>query len=106
MLVCAAHVPRRCACARREPMNGLVVTHMAQIKSPARRRPKAASVTRLPVQHPHAPHCAQCKEPLPTFDNISLSLMGEDDGTRLMAITFHIRCRCGALWDLSKELYP
>lgn len=59
------------------------------------------SVTRLPVQHPHAPHCASCNGPLPSFDNANLIVMGDTD-IKLLAVTFHIQCKCGAQWDLKK----
>jgi hypothetical protein len=62
------------------------------------------SVTRLPVQHPRAPHCAACKASLPTFDNINLVMIGgATDEFQLLAITFHIKCKCGAAWDLKKD---
>jgi hypothetical protein len=61
----------------------------------------SAPVTRLPVQHRRAPHCPSCKAPLPTFDGMSLTLMGETD-VELLAITFHVRCKCGSVWDLKK----
>jgi len=62
-------------------------------------------VTRLPVQHPNAPHCANCKGPLPNFNFANFTLFaGEADGVTLMAVTFHIRCKCGAPWDLRKTV--
>jgi len=61
------------------------------------------ATTRLPVQHPDAPHCASCKANLPTFDDIALVLPPED-GYELLGSTIflHIRCKCGARWDLKK----
>lgn len=58
--------------------------------------------TRLPVQHPRRPHCAKCKADLPTFDGVTMNLMDSDPTFELLAATFHVRCKCGAVWDLKK----
>jgi len=61
------------------------------------------AATRLPVQHPDAPHC---KRNLPTFDDIALVLPAGDDGYELLGSTIflHIRCKCGARWDRTSSL--
>jgi hypothetical protein len=67
------------------------------------------SITRLPVQHPHAPHCANCKAPLPNFDNANFIMppfSGDLDQVKLLAVTFHIQCKCGAEWNLKKTCRP
>jgi len=62
------------------------------------------NVTRLPTQHKQKPHCSVCKEDLPTFKGMSLSVNPTDLGeTEIEAITFHVRCKCGAKWDMRKE---
>ena len=60
----------------------------------------AEGVTRLPVQHPKAPHCEACGASVPPFE---LTLFPVADWT-LMAVTFHVRCPCGAPWDLRKTV--
>lgn len=58
--------------------------------------------TRLPVQHPQAPHCAKCKAPLPNLNSTSLSMAFEEGDFDVLGFTLHIRCKCGATWDLQK----
>lgn len=60
-------------------------------------------ITRLPVQHPQAPHCAACKAPMPNFNDVSL-VMSPGEGWDLLSITFHIQCKCGAKWNLQKKV--
>jgi hypothetical protein len=60
------------------------------------------SPTRLPVQHPKRPHCPNCKSDLPNFNDVYMSMLDHVD-YRLFAVTFHVRCKCGAAWDLRKE---
>lgn len=60
---------------------------------------------RLPVQHPHAPHCPECKTALPTFDGAFVIMPTDSYGCKVLGTTlvFHVRCVCGARWDLKKE---
>lgn len=61
-------------------------------------------LTRLPVQHPQAPHCAACDAPLPNFNNTQFVMgMYPTDAFELEAVTFHIQCKCGAKWDIKKK---
>jgi hypothetical protein len=62
-----------------------------------------SGVTRLPVQHRARPHCSACGRDAPTFSQSSLALSEHDlAGWTLQAMTFHLRCPCGAEWDLKK----
>ena len=64
-----------------------------------------AKALRLPVQHLQHPHCASCGAELPNFKDVQLLLnpggLGE---TTLFGITYHVRCACGAKWNLRKEV--
>jgi hypothetical protein len=59
--------------------------------------------TRLPVQHPRAPHCEVCDAPLPSFDGVLITMpFPKSDDCVVTGITFHIRCKCGTEWNLTK----
>ena len=60
-------------------------------------------LTRLPVQHRGKPHCPACKVDLPTMDDVQL-ITPTDLGVELLAVTFTIRCRCGARWNIGKTV--
>jgi hypothetical protein len=64
-----------------------------------------SGVFRLPVQHKLRPHCPVCKADVPTFDqtmvNISVAELGKFE---LTAITYHVKCPCGAEWNLRKTV--
>jgi hypothetical protein len=60
-------------------------------------------MTRLPVQHPNAPHCPKCKRDLPNLNDVTMIMPG-DVTCEIFATTFHIRCQCGALWNLYKTI--
>ena len=64
---------------------------------------ETSQVTRLPTQHRQRPHCPSCGRDVPTFHQ-STFMVSESDlaGWVLQAVTFHIRCPCGAGWDLKK----
>jgi hypothetical protein len=64
---------------------------------------EGSGVTRLPVQHRSRPHCPACGRDAPTFDGSPL-FISEHDLARwtITAMTFHLRCPCGAEWDLKK----
>jgi hypothetical protein len=58
--------------------------------------------TRLPVQHPQAPHCTVCKSPLPNFNSLMVTMGSEAGDFEVIGMTIHIRCKCGTGWDLLK----
>ncbi len=63
-----------------------------------------STVSRLPTQHRQHPHCATCDAGLPAFEsfevNASVHEMGE---TKLLGITYHHQCKCGAEYSLAKK---
>jgi hypothetical protein len=62
-------------------------------------------VKRLPAQHPKHPHCQQCGGELPAFNSVVLDIATAEMGsTELLGVTFRVKCRCGAEWDLTKSL--
>jgi hypothetical protein len=65
-----------------------------------------SKTVRLPVQHPRAPHCASCNAQLPNLDDVIITIgKGFDVGEcSILGFTFHIRCKCGAPWDLLKKV--
>jgi hypothetical protein len=64
---------------------------------------ETSRVTRLLTQHRERPHCPSCGRDAPTFAQSSLSLSESDlAGWALRALTFHLRCPCGAEWNLKK----
>jgi hypothetical protein len=65
---------------------------------------KPGIVTRLPVQHPKAPHCPQCKGPMPTFDGMSITYGAQEVPVEILAVTMLVRCTCGAEWALTKKM--
>ena len=62
----------------------------------------SANVERLPAQHKLHPHCPICERDMPTFDDCILTI--GDTHAKLTAVTFHVRCVCGANWDLRKNV--
>ena len=61
-------------------------------------------VERLPVQHPHKPHCPTCGGDLPAINTFVGTVAADEMGEcKLLAVTFHVECPCGAQWDLLKE---
>ena len=64
-----------------------------------------ATVTRLPVSHRRAPHCAKCGASLPSFNGLVLSFPPENfEGHTLTGIVLKITCKCGAKWNAEKIL--
>lgn len=63
-----------------------------------------SKVIRLPTQHPKAPHCPTCEAPLPTFDNFHMMRGFEDVDVVILSITFLVRCKCGAEWNITKKV--
>ncbi|HYB52828.1 MAG TPA: hypothetical protein VEG84_03090 [Thermoanaerobaculia bacterium] len=64
-----------------------------------------SEVIRLPKQHRQKPHCATCGRALPDLKSVQITAMADEFGdTSLYALTFHVRCACGAPWDLRKEI--
>ncbi len=64
-----------------------------------------SAITKLPVQHPKHPHCEKCGTDLPKFDGAYvLALANEPSDHEVIGITYHVRCRCGAPWDLRKDV--
>lgn len=61
-------------------------------------------VTRLPVQHPRAPHCTGCGAALPTFDGARVSVPLGCSSVDLVSVTYHMRCGCGLEWDVKKTI--
>jgi hypothetical protein len=61
-------------------------------------------VTRLPVQHKQSPHCPSCKADLPNLNSMSVIMGPENGDFEVLALMFHIRCACGARWDLRKDV--
>lgn len=65
----------------------------------------AAPIRRLPVQHPLHPHCPECERALPTFRDVNINVGGlELKEAKLVSLTFRVRCKCGAAWDLEKKV--
>ena len=64
----------------------------------------ADNVTRLPVQHKQTPHCSTCNAMLPRIDGLEIVLPSTAVGLDVLAVTLHVRCPCGAKWDLRKEV--
>lgn len=62
-----------------------------------------SGVTRIPVQHPQAPHCAKCKAPLPNLNSLCVTLGLEPGEFEVVSMTIRIRCKCGAEWNLTKQ---
>jgi hypothetical protein len=64
-----------------------------------------SNVTRLPKQHKRQPHCPTCESALPTLDSVQVTSSACEFGDcELMAITYHVRCKCGSPWDLRKKI--
>lgn len=64
---------------------------------------ETSQVTKLPTQHRQRPHCLSCGLNVPTFDGSPLYFSEHDlAGWSITAMTFHLRCPCGAEWDLKK----
>lgn len=75
----------------------------AEMSAPKKKKKKKAP-TRLPVQHPSYPHCANCKAPLPTFDGAMISDWANLNSYEMLGVTYHVRCACGTPWDLRKNI--
>lgn len=60
-------------------------------------------ISRLPVQHPAAPHCPTCKKDLPTLDGLSVDLPRVEEKILQLVVIARIQCACGAIWDLHKK---
>lgn len=64
-----------------------------------------SDVERLPVQHPRAPHCPNCKADLPTFDGMQMIMPNGDwVGFKLLSVVLNVECACGSRWALKKEI--
>ena len=66
----------------------------------------SADIKRLPVQHPHRPHCEHCGADLPSFNGLCLTGYDMEPAMAnitIQAITIHVQCKCGALWNLRKD---
>jgi hypothetical protein len=63
-----------------------------------------SKVTRLPVQHPQAPHCPTCGRDIPNFNRVFMSIaFVELAGLEIVGFTIHVKCTCGQPLDLRKE---
>lgn len=60
-------------------------------------------VSRLPVQHPQAPHCPTCEAPLPNLDGLYV-MMPVTPAVDVLALTLLVRCKCGEEWCLTKKM--
>ena len=58
------------------------------------------NITRLPTQHSKKPHCNSCNRDLPAVGNCTVETRADWDSAKLLGMTFHVRCECGAIWDL------
>lgn len=62
------------------------------------------NVTRLPVQHPNSPHCPECKRDISVFDDLIVWTSAEPTGMKVLGLTIHAVCECGAKLDLTKTV--
>jgi hypothetical protein len=64
-----------------------------------------SDLVRLPVQHKERPHCPRCETDVPTFNRTNIDTSPAELGEfELLAVTFHVKCPCGAEWDLRKTV--